>query len=166
LAEYKPSDYLFPELYVEGRKSKRYMNIDPSSGTYTITDRPSGPLALGLEAYEEGHRLFDLGEGRVRTTYAILLPWRGEAILIREGVEFLAVEAQGVQVNFMAREGDLVNEGDVLAYVLTGKGETRTVRSPVRGIVIYVMWFREDPSQHYAYLISGEDSTTILKPSG
>ncbi|MCE4599251.1 MAG: DUF2118 domain-containing protein [Desulfurococcales archaeon] len=166
MTEYKPADYLFPELYIKGKVSGRYMNVDLDAKRYVISSKPLHPLALGLEAYEEGFRLFNLDEGKVRETYAILLPWRKEAILVEEGSEFLIVEAHGVQVNFIAREGDLVNEGGILAYVLTGKGETRTLRSPVRGVVIYILWFRDEPGQRYAYLIANEDSVVVLKPSG
>ena len=165
MAEYKPSDYEFPELYVKNRSSAKYINVDLTSRTYTISMDPRGPLVLGLTVYEEGASIHDLDALKTRGTYAVLLPGKHEAILVEESVGFHAIEVRGVQVNFVAREGDYVREGSVLSYVLTGKGETRTIRSTVSGIVTYILWFRDEPGQRYAYIIVDVDSIVRLRRS-
>ena len=98
----------------------------------------------------------------VARSFIVLIPWKGEAILVEKGARVTLVEARGTHVTHIAREGDKVEEDTILAYALTGKGETRTIRAGARGIIAYVGWLGDTPQTH-VYVIVPEDSVTRLE---
>lgn len=142
--EYSPSDYRFPEAYVEGEESDKYMIVDIESRTYKLVEeRPTGGIVLGRVVYEEaGEKAIDPVEAVVTRHLAILLPGEGRALLVKPGTRVLIYEVGGVQTVFTVREGDQLRPGKVMGYVLTGKGETRTVRSDEEVVVLYIAWDR------------------------
>jgi len=126
---YSASDYQFPEAYVEGEESNVYLVPDLARGTYRLTsEKPAERLALGKVVYEEaGEKAIDPVEAKTTKWLAIILPWEGRrAILVPPGTPLIVYEVGGAQTIFTSREGDRVKPGEVLGYVLTGKGETRT----------------------------------------
>jgi len=165
------SDYDFPRLYVVGVDSSEYMAIDLDKQAYMILRRSSSlrePLvSAGLVPYESGWQLiFDPVDARVTRAFAVLIPWRdGEALYLAEGVRLELVEVSGVHVNLVAREGDEVGRRDVVAYTVTGKGETRTVRAGVEGLIVYIAWDPTSGAERYIYLVSDPGAPVILKPS-
>ena len=164
---YGPEDYeTFPKLYVEGVESSEYLVPDLERLTYTIhASPPPGSRAFGKAIYEEAWDLvLDPVAGRARRAFALVMPWRGgEALLVEAGVRLYLIEAHGTQVVFTAREGDEVGERDVLAYVLTGKGETRTLRAGVSGVVVLIAWERGSHPPRYAIAIAEHPDVVRLR---
>ncbi len=167
LARYGPEDYeTFPRLYVEGVESKEYMLVDLDSLTYRLTSTPEGEgIVLGKAIYEDAWDLvLDPVEGNAKRSFAVVLPWRGfEALYISKGTRLLLLEAHGVQVNFVAKEGDKVKERDVVAYALTGKGETRTLRAETRGVIALIAWQKGTHPPRYAIAIADTADVVILR---
>jgi hypothetical protein len=165
--EFRPSDYDFPRLYIRGAEGGEYLIPDPSCGVYRIArEPPSGVEALGLAPYEAGWgRIFDPVEAVVTEDFAVVIPWLGRrALYLRRGTRLSLVEAAGVHVNLVAREGDEVGRRSVLAYVVTGRGDTRTVRAGVEGLVVYIAWEPGGPPERYVYLIARGSDVAILEP--
>ncbi len=52
--------------------------------------------------------------------------------------ELVVTEVSGSEVFANVKEGDYVRRGDKLAYIVTGKGEVRSVRSSSEGLVVLV----------------------------
>lgn len=169
VVRYGPEDYQsFPRLYVEGVKGRDYMIADLETLTYRITGSPEpGKLVLGKAIYEDAWDLvLDPVEGVAKRGFALVMPWRGfEAIYVPKGSKLLLVEAYGVQVNFTVREGDTVSERDVVAYVLTGKGETRTIRAGARGVIVLIAWQKGSHPPRYAIAIADNSDVYILRKS-
>lgn len=152
--EYTPQDYLFPELYVDGIKGPREVEVDTARLVYRR--RPEGRgVRLGLAPYEQAWQLvIDPVEAKATRTALVLIPWEGyRGILLLPGDELELIEARGTQVSHVSREGREVRERSVLAYILTGKGETRTLRAQTRGTVALIAWYPGEHSDRYVYVI-------------
>ncbi|MEB2835737.1 MAG: DUF2118 domain-containing protein [Desulfurococcales archaeon] len=166
--EFTPRDYEFPRLYVAGEESGEYLVPDLGAGRYTIRRGEPGPREgwMGLKPYEWGWlRIFDPVEARATRAFAVVVPWLDyRALYLGEGAPLKLVEASGVHVNIVAREGEEVEEDSVLAYVVTGKGETKTVRAGCEGVVAYIAWEPGASAERYVYLIIDEDEVEILEP--
>jgi len=162
---YSASDYQFPEAYVEGEESNVYLVPDLARGTYRLTsEKPAEGLALGKVVYEEaGEKAIDPVEAKTTKWLAIILPWEGRrAILVPPRTPLIVYEVGGAQTIFTSREGDRVKPGEVLGYVLTGKGETRTKRYSDEALVLYIAWDRE--SHPPTYRVIHPDNVKILEP--
>ncbi len=165
--EFSPSDYDFPRLYIKGWKSNEYLIPDKTKRVYTITSNPPDDgEALGLAPYEAGWgRIFDPVDAVVTEDFAVIVPWLdGRALYLARGTRVSLVEASGVHVNLVAREASKVRPGSVLAYVVTGKGDTRTVRAGVEGLIAYIAWEPGSEVERYVYLIVDEDDVVVLEP--
>lgn len=168
--EFTARDYEFPRLYAEGVESSEYMVIDLDRRTYRVVRgelvEAGGGRVAGLMPYEAGWQLiFDPVEARVTRPFAVLIPWKGRvALYAREDLRLRLIEVTGIHVNLVAREGEGVRERDVIAYVVTGKGETRTVRAGVKGTILYIAWDPGGAPERYVYLIADPDEVVILKP--
>jgi hypothetical protein len=166
--DYSPSDYEFPRLYVSGEESHEYLIAYPERGSYTIARGPRPPpgLWMGLKPYEWGWlRLFDPLQALVTRDFAVVVPWLSyKALYMRAGVRLCLVEVSGIHVNIVAREGEEVGERSILAHVVTGKGETKTLRPGCRGLVVYIAWEPGAEVDRYVYLIAEKDKVTLLDP--
>jgi len=153
LLEYKPEDYLFPELYVEGGGGGDCVSIDEARRVYRRD--PNGPLCKVI--YEEGWRLIvDPVESIALREFLTVIPWEGyRGVYVRRGAKLELVEARGAEVYIVSREGSEVDERTVLAYILTRKGETRTRRAGTRGVVAYIAWEPLVPPR-YVFVLTRE----------
>ena len=137
MLEYKPEDYLFPEIYVEG-EGRDCVTVDLSKGVYRRD--PKGPLCKTI--YEEAWSLIvDPVEAIATKSFLTVIPWEGyRGVYVGRNSKLELVEARGVEVYIISREGSKVEEDTVLAYILTRKGETRSRRAGTSGIIAYIAW--------------------------
>jgi len=164
---YRPEDYQFPEAYVEGVESSRYLVLYPERGRYRlVSEPPREGIVLGQTIYEEaGQYAFDLVEAKTTRWIAVRIPWRGYKVLaLPPETRVLIYEIGGVQTVFQAREGDRVKPGDIAAYVLTGKGETRSRRFDEEAIVFYIAWDRESHPPVYRVITVEPEKVIVLEP--
>jgi len=96
----------------------------------------------------------DLTSGLVLFDLMIIVGPKG--FLMKAGSRVNIVEVSGYRVFAAVREGDTVAQNDRIAYVLTGKGNVRTIRSPYNGVVVYVGEIIPSTVQRYIILIAGE----------
>ena len=155
--EYRPEDYRFPELYIEGWRGPREIEVDPERRVYRRRPRGSG-MRMGLAPYEQAlPQVLDLVAATPRRAAAVVIPWEGyRAILLLPGDRLEYVEARGSQVNPVSLEGRRVRERSVLAYILTWKGETRTLRAGTEGTVALIAWMPGEDADRYVYVIVKE----------
>ncbi len=163
--EFSPEDYRFPRLYVADEKSPDMITLYPDKGCYVHGER-SGGIKAGLVPYESGWNLIlDPVEAKIIRAFAVIVPWlKDEAIYVSAGVKVKLIEVEGVQVNFIAREGEKVDEKTVLAYVVTNKGETRTLKANTKGLIVYIAWRPSSNPERYVYLITDPNDIKMLKP--
>jgi len=137
LIEYKPEDYLFPELYTEGGTGE-CISIDLNKGIYWKNQG----YVLCRVIYEEGWKLIvDPVKSTTSRSFLTVMPWMNyKGIYVSRGARVELIEARGVEVYIVSREGAVVEDNTVLAYVLTKKGEMRTKRAKTNGIIAYIAW--------------------------
>jgi len=137
LLEYKPEDYLFPELYVEDGPGD-CVSVDLSKGVYWRDSKG----ALCKVIYEEGWKLIvNPVESVASRSFLTVVPWMGyKGVYVNRGARVELIEARGVEVYIISREGTVVEEDTVLAYTLTRKGETRTRKAGTTGVIAYIAW--------------------------
>ena len=85
-----------------------------------------------------GDVILDRAGGRVRCGFLIMWEGSGEGLYIRAGAEAYIIEAVGRRIHSLVSEGDRVVRGSRVAYIYTGKGEVRVLRSDVEGVVVYI----------------------------
>jgi len=163
--KYSAEDYLFPEAFVEGVESNKYMIVDLKDKKYTIANKPEGDILLGQVIYEQATSLaLNLIQSKTTRRIAIRVPWKnGKAMLLNKDERIVIYEISGLQVVFSAHEGDDVNPGDTLAYVLTGKGETRTIRVEEEATVFYISWLPGTYPPTYIVVLAYPQNLIILE---
>jgi len=167
MSGYSRSDYEFPEAYVEGVESKTYLVPDLERMKYRLCEAPcDAPVKLGRAIYEEAiDYAINLEEGKVIRRFAVVVPKLGrKAFYLEPGTPILLYRVSGFQTNFSLFEGDEAEPRDVLAYVLTQKGETRTVRLEDEGIIVYIAWDRSTFPPAYTIVLAPKDEVYILEP--
>jgi hypothetical protein len=163
--EFTPKDYEFPRLYIVSERSKEVLTLFPEKGCY-VRGEEKGGIKAGLVPYESGWgKIFDLVKAEVTRSFGVLVPWLDNKILyVKEGVKVSLIEVSGVQASLVAREGEEVTPESVIAYVVTNKGETRTIRAELRGVIIYVAWEPASVPERYVYLVARPEDIKKLSP--
>ncbi|WP_062662090.1 DUF2118 domain-containing protein [Aeropyrum camini] len=126
-----------------------------------------GLKRYGLAVYEHAIKeSIDIVGSKVVRSFVVLIPWRGmKGLMLREGTRVKLVEAAGVQVSHFSLEGTRVGERTVLSYILTGKGETRTLRAGVEGVVAIILTDHARHPPAYIYVIADESDIVWLDPA-
>ena len=104
--------------------------------------------------YEPAFNLFlDLEEAKIIRDIVVHLPWRREYIKVERDTKVDLIEISGKNVHLFVREGDKIEYNDKIAYILTGKLEVRTYRSPSSGLVIYITSLSERPVKYLLVVV-------------
>ncbi|MEN2999621.1 MAG: DUF2118 domain-containing protein [Acidilobaceae archaeon] len=139
-------EYALPELYIEGTPGEPCASVDLERGTFEI-----GKGELCKVLYEEGWGRAISPEGRVLRSFLIVR--NREGVFVKEGSAVRLFEVRGSAMRLIAREGERVEEGEAIAQIASRKGELRSVRSDVRGLVVYIAWLPGKP-ERYVYAVS------------
>ena len=162
-------EYRFPRLFVENPETeiKGPASLRDAGDCVEILEDVQGPGVLVEIPYEQGfYEILDLEAGRVRKRFATLLPGRGEALLVGQGVEVGLIEAAGTLVHIFPREGDKLEKWEKVAYTVTSKNETRVVKTPMPGILVYIAWNPEYVPEKYILVVAGEEDVRRKRVCG
>lgn len=174
--------YLYPQIYIKLKPSEigdnKIRSIIQSSALLE-EDRNGRIREVSLEEalksrkldntyfkviYEPAYKLFiDLENTIITRDIIVFLPWTKEYIKIKSGTRVELLEIAGKNVYLFVREGDKVEYNSKIAYILTGKLEVRTYRSPSKGVIIYITTLTEKPLK---YLLVVVDESSTRKYSG
>ncbi len=77
----------------------------------------------------------------------------GRCIDVSEGEEVLALEIAGKRIFIISDECTYVKQNQKIAYILTGKGELRTVKSPVNGYILLYNEVLGEKAERYQVFI-------------
>jgi len=166
-------DYAFPEVYVEGvTPSNEY--VVEINGSYLLAKTPDFENAkrfFGHVVYEDILNSLDLIEATVKQSFLVIrkygLPLM-EGLLVEKNTKLCFIEVRGRYPVVFVSEGDNVDVGDKIAYIVTGKGEVRVVKSPCSGIVVLsinITW--ERPEKYILVVVDRNECrrVTIRKSS-
>ncbi|NPA04683.1 MAG: DUF2118 domain-containing protein [Crenarchaeota archaeon] len=157
------SPYLQPKLYVEGLETVDGYALVKDDVIECSDACPSGAECLAKRIYgSELDSIVDLVAKKAVRRFAVLLP-DGRSIMVEKGATLEPIPLNGFRIHLEVCEGDEVDNEDVIGYVLTGKGETRTIRSHVKGLVAYIYASPQGPPDEYIVFIapSGEGGVRL-----
>lgn len=169
--------YRFPEVFVEGIENSKYIvEIDDQYIlvlSRDVLDKYSGcKRVFGHIVYEDIAEYLDITKPATTKSFIIIPEYSGEEImkgfLVEENTDICLIEVKGVQPYVFPREGEKVKERDKVAYIITGKGEVRVVRSPCEGMVLLVINFPWEKPERYILAVVNKDDVreiTIRKSS-
>ena len=81
----------------------------------------------------------------------------GTCVDVSEGDEVVILEIVGKRIFIVSEECTRVKQNQKIAYILTGKGELRTVRSPVNGyILLYNEILGEKVERYQVFIVVKE----------
>ncbi len=141
-----------------GRPGKRYCVTDPGENPVVTAECGSNCSDCYIEVpYEEAEQLI-MGSGVIKCGFIIMWEGSDQCLLVREGAIAHSIEIEGYRVYGIVSEGENVAKGDRIAYIVTGKGEVRTVRSLFPGVVAYAAQKPESkPEKLLLIIIGGEN---------
>ncbi len=152
------SAYRFPRLFVKGKKSKEYAKVVGDEVVFGEEgEYGKVPYEIPLE------ELVDLLEERAKVSFIIHIPNENKAILVPEGTRVKILRAVHTAVRGLPKEGEVLEEGDVYATGLTGKGEIRKLRTLEKGLVAMVHWEPYGGKDVYHLLLVPEDQVKVLR---
>ena len=131
--------YHIPRLYIEGLESDEYLVLEDSRARRS-RECPRGSRCLGKAIYGvELDKIVDLVAKRALASFIVALPPRYEkGLLVEKGSHLEPIPLEGIRVALEACEGDRVEPGSTIGFVVTGKHEVRHIRSHVAGFVVYI----------------------------
>ncbi|MCD6341138.1 MAG: DUF2118 domain-containing protein [Desulfurococcales archaeon] len=77
----------------------------------------------------------------------------GACVDVSEGEEVVVLEIAGRRIFIVSDECTRVKQNQKIAYILTGKGELRTVRSPVNGYILLYNEILGEKAERYQVFI-------------
>ncbi len=158
------SEYLFPRAFVEGEEGKEYACVKGDEVIFT-RERKEGCFGkVPIEIIFD--KVIDLLEGEVKRSFIIHDPKENRAILVPKGTKVTLQESHYQRVFYSVREGEELKEGEKIGHSITGKGESRTLRSPIDGVVVLVHQELYGKADKYILVMADKDSVKFLKIKG
>lgn len=62
----------------------------------------------------------------------------GKCVTVKEGEEVAIIEVEGTEIFLSRDEGESVSKWEKIGYIVTGKGESRTIKTPVEGKILFI----------------------------
>ena len=104
-------------------------------------------------------------ENKTVVDVIIANPQKNKFVLVKRNTDVIVIEARGRKVHALVREGDVVKENSRVFYIITKKYEVRVIRSPIKGIVMYIGEIVPSIPQRFVMVIVSEHSIRELKQS-
>ncbi len=76
-----------------------------------------------------------------------------KCINVAKDDKVIIVPIEGKEIYFNVRECELVNKDQRIGYIITGKGEVRTIRSPEKGYIVLIKEELGEKFSRYKLLI-------------
>lgn len=161
-------DYVFPEIFVEDAniKSDKYVLIEKEIGNVRIV-KECGKLAKGILCFAKIpydnalEIILDIYSNRIKKSF-ILKTKNNDLLLVKSTSIPKLIEIKGWRVKILVTEGERVKKWQHIAYILTRKYETRTIKSPWNGIVTYIGYVFGEKPEHYIIIVVDEDDIKYL----
>ena len=161
-------DYIFPEIFIEntGIKSDKYILIEREEGNIRIVRECSKPAeevsCFAKIPYDNAlEAILDIYGNRIKKSF-ILKTKNNDLLLVKSSSYPKIIEVRGWMVRILVTEGEKVRKWQRIAYVLTRKYETRTIKSPWSGIVTYIGYVFGEKPEHYIIVMVDKDDVRYL----
>lgn len=157
-------NYLFPEVFVEDVVSEKYV-VEISEDSYLLVmdgeiDRKKFKRVFGHIIYEDVLKYIDLSKNALEKTVVVVEKYgldEMNALLVEKNTPLCILEIKGLSPYVFVHEGYSINKHDKVAYVITNKGEVRSVKSPCEGVVFLVINISWEKPEKYILMVVGRN---------
>ncbi len=162
------NDYVFPEIFVENTdiESDKYMVVygkDNIEITNECAKSNKEAKCFAKVSYDEALDIvLDVYGNRIKRSF-IIKTKDNNLLLVKSSIDPKIIEIKGWIVRLLITEGEKIKKKQRIAYVLTRKYETRTIRSPWDGIVTYIGYVFGEKPEHYIIVVVDEDDIEYLR---
>jgi len=153
------NNYAFPEIFVEGEKGEKYI-IRQNNEYYLVEHRipKNYDTIYGHILYEDIiEKAIDLLSSRTTREFIVIPKYTGakemQAYLVKADINICLVEVKGISPYVLINEEDIIDEGDKIALIITGKNEVRVVRSPCKGVPVLIVNFPWEKPERYIIVV-------------
>lgn len=158
--------YSYPKVYIENAEEKiadEYMVLEDDTARITRSiDNAKGRIFTKIMYDKALDEVLDKYAPVIRKAFIVITP-SGQPLLVEKGIKPVIIEARGSRVHVTVREGDEVDERTRVAYILTRKYETRTIKAGAEGIVVLVGYIFGEPVDNYIIVIVGKEHVKQLR---
>ncbi len=162
------NNYAFPEIFVEGEKGEKY--IIRQNDEYYLVEHgipENYDKIYGHILYEDIiEKAIDLLSSKTTKEFIVIPKYTGaeemQAYLVKADINVCLVEVKGISPYVLIDEEDIIDEGDKIALIITGKNEVRVVRSPCKGVPVLIVNFPwEKPEKYIIVVVDKNDVRRI-----
>ncbi len=161
-------NYVFPEIFVEDAniKSDKYILVENERGNIRIVEECGKPVegisCFAKIPYDNALEIIlDIYSNKIKRSF-IVKTKNNDLLLVKSTSVPKVIEIKGWIVRILVTEGEKIKKWQRIAYVLTKKYETRTIKSPWDGIVTYIGYVFGEKPEHYVIIVVDEDDVKYL----
>jgi hypothetical protein len=159
------NEYSFPEVFLENISSDKYYIVEKNN-EYILTDKLEKYTGykrfFGHIIYEDILNYIDLTKPLITKSLIIIPRFNPEeemkGLLVEKNTSVCLIEVKGVQPYVFPRESDFIEENEKIAYIVTGKGEVRVIKSPCKGIVLLIINLPWEKPEKYILVVVDRDA--------
>ncbi len=94
-----------------------------------------------------------LMEGTAKEDVEVCNERLGKCVAIKKGEEVAIIEVEGTEIFLSKDEGEGVGKWEKIGYIVTGKGESRTIKTPVEGKILFIQEVLGEKASRYRIFI-------------
>ena len=92
-------------------------------------------------------------EGVAKESIEVCNERLSKCVTVRKGEEVAVLDAEGVEIYLSKDEGEDVKRWEKIGFSVTGKGESRTLKTPVEGKIVFIQEVLGEKAQHYRIFV-------------
>lgn len=158
--------YVYPKIYVENPESEvldEYLIVSDNKACirHEVKGDVPGRIFSKIMYDNAINEVLDKYTPLIKKSFVVVTP-NGKYILVEKGITPVVVEVKGSKVHLTVSEGEEVDERTRIAYILTRKYETRSIRAGAKGVVVLIGYIFGEPVDNYVVVIVGREYVKYL----
>ncbi len=162
--------YSFPEVFVRNQHGDKYI-VRRGDEYLLVEDKnivASSSEFYGHVMYEDVvEKAIDLIEPLITRDIIIIPRYTNEefmnGLLVKNNTKPCLIEIKGSSPIIFINEDEIIDYEDKIAYIVTGKREVRTVKSPCKGRVVLVVNFPWEKPERYLVVVVRPDEVREIR---
>ncbi|OYT39478.1 MAG: hypothetical protein B6U89_04055 [Desulfurococcales archaeon ex4484_58] len=156
------NEYAFPEVFVENIESDKYV-LELDENTYVLVKKRenySYRRFFGHIIYEHILEYINLTKPLIERSFIVIKKYTGgemNGMLIEKNITPCLAEVSGIYPYILVSEGEKISNKDKIAYIITNKGEIRTIKSPCDGFIALIINITWEKPEKYILVVVKEN---------
>ncbi len=164
--------YSFPEVFIRDEFGDKY--IVRRDNEYVLIEGKNEDITTSYSEFY-GHIMYedvvakaiDLVKPLITRDIIVIPQYTSEeymnGLLIKNNTKPCLIEVKGFSPMIFINEDEIIDYGDKIAYIVTGKKEVRTVKSPCKGRVVLVVNFPWEKPERYLIVVVRPDEARRIR---